>query len=311
MALSSTFDESISVRVRIKKDLTDLKAQTYKEFVKMINKKIHVQIIAKPDGKFDIIKTIPFVDYLAGVVSKEMPLSWPLEALKTQAVVARSYTLYQMNFRKDRHFDLESNQMDQVFDFTDSEKAYKAVTETSGIVIHDDSGQVIKAYYHADCGGETLPASKVWPGSKDMGTAQDVWCKNRVKNRWSTFLSKEEFKSKIVDVNYSVLLKPEKLKDKVLSIANVSVQKLRSLFGYDLIRGSPSVVNFTQQGMYLYGSGYGHGVGLCQWGTLSQAKLGKTYLEILGHYYPKATINNSSKSSLDVAKASETHLQFN
>ena len=72
-------------------------------------------IMLKSNKKYDVISVVPFDDYLAGVVSKEMPLSWPIEALKAQAVGARSYALSKIESRRSKMFHVESDQMDQVF----------------------------------------------------------------------------------------------------------------------------------------------------------------------------------------------------
>ena len=94
-------------------------------------------IIKKSDEKFDIISIFDFDSYLAGVISKEMPLHWPMEALKAQAVVARSYAIAKINERQNKAFHLDSNQMDQVFAVTESEKAKLAVFLTDQVVLKD------------------------------------------------------------------------------------------------------------------------------------------------------------------------------
>lgn len=287
------------VRVRTQKDLSiskeELPLLITSKYQPEIKKNIKISYFKRSSGLFDEIKWVPFEDYLAGVVSKEMPLAWPLEALKAQAVVARSYVLYQMLQRRQAHFDVDSNQMDQVFSFVDSVKAYQAVRSTDGIVIQTATGKVVKTYYHSDCGGETLPAPKVWAGTLDTGTAKDIWCEKRSKNRWNAFFTKETISKDLNELAPSFAaavssIQIEKIRQKVVAVAAVPVQKIRESLGFNIVRGSPSKVEITDEGIHFHGAGYGHGVGLCQWGTLAQIKEGRTYLEVLNHYYPKAIV---------------------
>lgn len=287
----------LAVRVRTQKDLSFSKEQFSKleksRYQPEIKKNIKITYFERASGLFDEIKWVPFEDYLAGVVSREMPLTWPLEALKAQAVVARSYVLYQMLQRRDKHFDVDSNQMDQVFSFVDSPKAYQAVHLTEGVVIQTATGKLVKAYYHSDCGGETIPAPKVWAGTIDTGTAKDIWCEKRSKNRWDAFFTKAEISKGLSELAVSFStdsITVEKIRQKVITVASIPVQKIRESLGFNVVRGSPTKVEITDEGIHFHGSGYGHGVGLCQWGTLAQVKEGRSYLEVLNHYYSKALV---------------------
>ena len=99
--------------------------------------------IKKDNGLYDVITLVSVDDYLAGVLSKEMPLSWPEESLKAQAVVARSFLLARMNERAQKSFHVESDQMDQVFSLTQSVKAYKAVKQTENIFLISSKNKII------------------------------------------------------------------------------------------------------------------------------------------------------------------------
>ena len=251
------------------------------------NSKIRNTVQQKENGKFDVIATVPLTDYLAGVVSKEMPVSWPKEALKAQAVVARSYVLARMSERKNKTFHVESDQMDQVFKLTNSIKAYQAVTETQNIFLMDQNKKILKAFYHADCGGQTVPANLVWAGATDSGVATDIWCEIKDNNKWSFSVSK-------VDFYFEGGSHIKKYKNKIIEIAGFSIQKLRENFGFDLIRNAPTQIQQTEDSILISGQGYGHGAGLCQHGTLAQVKLGLGYLDIIKHYYPKAIISDQA-----------------
>lgn len=255
----------------------------------------------KIELKYDLIEYVPFTDYLAGVVSKEMPLNWPIEALKAQAVIARSYALTKILERQNKDFHMDADQMDQVFSWTTSKKAYDVVKSTEGVVLtHSESQQIVKTFYHADCGGHTIPAPKIWPGAIDTGTAKDEWCGQRQKNQWSHRLNIEDFKKTLSEKKMTLEedQRSDVFKGKFVSFKNISLQKMREWFGFGLIRNSPSLIEIDKDHFVLTGQGYGHGVGLCQWGSLHLAKNGLNYMDILKHYYPKTEISRFQELSI-------------
>lgn len=286
------------VKIRVQKNLDEKPTLTdqQKNLFKIITKyKINESSPAKTDLKYDLIEYVPFTDYLAGVVSKEMPLDWPIEALKAQAVIARSYALTKILERQKKDFHMDSDQMDQVFSWTSSQKAYEVVKATEGVVLtHPQTNNLVKAFYHADCGGQTIPAPKIWPGAIDTGTTKDEWCGQRQKNQWSYKLNIEDFKKTLLEKNMTLEEDQDSdtYKGKFVSFKNVSLQKMREWFGYGLIRNSPNTIEVDKDKFILTGQGYGHGVGLCQWGSLHLAKKGLNYMDILKHYYPKTEISH-------------------
>lgn len=261
-------------------------------------------ILKKENGRFDLIGVFDFNKYLAGVVSKEMPLRWPLEALKAQAVIARSYALSRMSERKNKIFHLDTDQMDQVFAVTTSEKANLAVALTDQIVLKNHAGKVLKAFYHADCGGQTIPASKVWSDALDTGTAIDPWCAARRSNEWSFEIPKAELEQRLNEgateptQTEASLQVAEKYQGRIQTLkwaeSFFPVQKLRQIFGFSNLRNSPQSVSESETSWVFKGKGFGHGVGLCQWGSLAQARLGRSYTQILEHYYPEAHLSNTT-----------------
>lgn len=239
------------------------------------------------DKKYDLILTIGMRDYLAGVLSGEMPLSWPLEALKAQAVVARSYTIAKTQENHRQYYDVEVDQMDQVFKLPISNKAYKAVDQTRNYVLSyaTDRGQnlIVKAYYHSDCGGQTVPADSVWSGALDTGTASDPMCENRA-NTWSVSVDKNNF----FETNKPLQIK--KIKNKIIEIAGISIQKIRQKFGFSIVKNSPTEIKIAENKMIILGKGFGHGAGLCQWGSRDWASRGYSFKAIIKHYYPKVEL---------------------
>jgi stage II sporulation protein D len=283
------------------------------------------QVILSGSGKlkdaFDVIGVLPLENYLVGVVASEMPLSWPIEALKAQAVAARSYTLVSMRERAGQIFHVESNILDQVFTHISQHqeqsgltaKAKAAVSATEGLVLLDSKRQVLKAYYHSDCGGKTSNASSIWGYGVSTGSAVDSWCPSNPKAHWSFEINQKSLSEKLQkfarhpmeSVIALVALRPspedrvEKMKIQWASgnggateERTIMAAQFREALGFDQMRST--FFDMQKQGSdkdseYLFiGQGFGHGVGLCQWGAKAQAKAGRSYMDILKHYYPRA-----------------------
>ncbi len=279
LVVEATQSEFSHVRVRIEKDLTQYPKNLSARFGSQARR---YEVVHKENNKYDLIEVVPLTHYLAGVVSKEMPLAWPVEALKAQAVVARSYLFSRMNERRDKLFHVDADQMDQVFQWTTSDKAYLVVAATEDIVLSRNK-KIVKTFYHSDCGGQTLPADKVWEGAVDLGTTQDPWCQTKASNQWSFSVPASEFQNKdVFEAAY--------FKNKIVRFEEWSIQKLRQVFGYSKIRSNPENVEVNDSNVTFSGRGFGHGVGLCQFGSMYMAKKGRTYMDILTHYYPKAEI---------------------
>lgn len=317
LLISSGFFQNLvyaSLSSQVKTSALNVNVWTVPQFVKVRVARNVVEVPQKfktenylilPAGKglFDVIIEVPFRNYVAGVISKEMPLSWPLEALKAQAIIARSYTLARIAERSAYGFHVESDQNDQVYEKTFSAKAYQANDETENMILTQINGPVLKAFYHSDCGGQTLPAYAVWTdagaSSKTVynsGTAKDPWCLARKSNEWEfeTTLDnlKDALEARADFVTSDPIWKVEKYKNKLIQIQNVSVQTLREALGYSVIRSAPSSISVENDVLHLKGKGFGHGVGLCQWGARHLALKGHSFQEILSHYYPQAELKN-------------------
>jgi len=130
-------------------------------------------IVENRGGKLVIVNNIPLEEYILGVVPSEMPSKWNYEALKAQAIAARSYAIANRGKRASRGYDLKDTPEDQAYGGATSETATtnSAVMETKGIVITYNS-KVIPAYYSASAGGHTKNASEVW--NKDLPFLRSV-----------------------------------------------------------------------------------------------------------------------------------------
>ena len=107
-----------------------------------------VEILSGEKGML-VVNDLPLEDYLAGIINSEISSQWSMEAVKAQAVVARSYAVYQRDARKNSVYQLESTVMDQVYSGFDNEdsRAVRGVRETAGEVLKYD-GKTVQAFFH-------------------------------------------------------------------------------------------------------------------------------------------------------------------
>jgi stage II sporulation protein D len=287
-------------------------------------------LIPKGEDQFDVIGVVPLESYLVGVVSGEMPASWPIEALKAQAVAARSYTMAVLRERRHREFHVESSILDQVFKaMTLSEwqspnmkRVIRAVRETEGKVVVDIKSRPLKTYYHSHCGGETVDSRSVW-GQKDFSQGVlDSACVNNRSGAWTVSFELPELAEKVVaqypQFQSQILTSVQPEKVGLLKRANRVVlrwsggkslwlngNEFRRLVGYEKLLSTNFELIPSGNTLIFRGFGRGHGVGLCQFGTKALAEQKKSYKEIVSHYFPLGKLHSlklSEASSLSLTQ---------
>jgi stage II sporulation protein D len=280
-----------------------------------------ISILKNRRSQLDIIGNLDLEKYLQGVLPSEMPASWPFESLKAQAVASRTYVLFQKQSNRHLHFDVESSIMDQVYKTQKastpwSRKIAKVIKETESMVL-SQGGKAIKAYFHSHCGGHTEMAANVWTGAAGFNTVKDPYCAKHTPLKWKISKSLKDLEwaykkfsgdSEVYNL-LSVQNGSKNLSGRVetlfLFFENGQIRKwegvdFRKSIGFSKIKSTRFQVVSKNKEVEFSGSGYGHGVGLCQHGAKSMAKLGKTYNEILKHYYPNshlARIDSKDRSS--------------
>ncbi len=267
----------------------------------------------------DVVSEMPIETYLEGVLPAEMPSHWPLEAMKAQAVASRSYMLSLMKQRQKQHYDLDASVIDQAFQALGEDEAHMKrikmiVKDTKDIILVDSKNKVLRSFYHADCGGQTEEARYVWGDSPLRGTVKDKSCPMSPWSSWQVVLTRPALKEKLA----TFLKVPESEKLKTVLIASrtpsgrvkdvdvvfsggthrVSAQQLREIVGLSVVRSTQFESVWYGDEWRLKGRGYGHGVGLCQWGTRQLALEGQTYQKILEHYYPNASLKVARAESV-------------
>jgi len=248
---------------------------------------------------------LKFEEYIIGTVAAEMPASFELEALKAQAVCARTYAIKKMidgikyPLNSDLSDDINTCQayispvdFKQAHPYNSTKflnKIKRAVRETRGeIMLYKD--QPIDALYHSTCGGRTESAADVW--QKDVPYLRSVECKYCTHSKYYSTVqvfSITDINSRIGDniinkIDIRVLEKTHSGRIKKLIINNhcMSGEKFRKLFN---LPSNWWKYNISNNNLIINSRGYGHGVGMCQYGANGMAKEGKEYKDILVKYY--------------------------
>lgn len=253
-----------------------------------------------------VVNELPIEEYLVGLINCEISSLWPVEAVKAQAVIARSYAIYQKDARRNALYHLESSVMDQVYDGVDIEdsRAARAVEDTSGEVLVYADG-VIQAFYHSNCGGHTEAAENVW--GADIPYLQGVacsYCLNTPSSRWEIALPVKKVESLLKngghqisglkDVRAGSINRSGRFTNVTLVTSRgeavLSGVSFRKAIGYSVIKSTNFTIRHNGDSLLFSGVGNGHGVGLCQWGSKERAGDGFNYREILAYYYPGVQI---------------------
>ena len=265
-----------------------------------------VEILALDRGIL-VVNELPLEDYLAGIINCEISSQWSMEAVKAQAVVARSYAVFQREARKSMPYHLESSVLDQVYGGSDLEdsRAVRGVRETAGEVV-TYNGKVIQAFFHSSCGGHTEASHNVWAfGFPYLQGVDCRYCMASPSIAWEQTLSLKKIESLLKKSGYGIsglrgivpLSRNASGRIDTLSIVfdrgsiNIAAVEFRKTVGYSVIKSTSFEVRSSGENLVFSGVGYGHGVGLCQWGAKKRAEDGFSYREILTYYYPGTALD--------------------
>ncbi|MFH0940007.1 MAG: SpoIID/LytB domain-containing protein [Planctomycetota bacterium] len=261
-------------------------------------------------------------DYLPGVLAGEVPFErWHPEALKAQAIASRSYSLYQAKKNVAEAYDVESTVMSQVFrpGYRANPILRGAVDSTRGLVLTVASVP-FPAYFHSTCGGRTSNSAIIFPDQPTFKPLCGVicsYCSASPHYRWKCALRKDALAEKLRvyssatasvvkligleffdATNQSVGLTPGRLERATQArvrhsqgLLNIGGNQFRLLVGarelksllLEQVADGGDIINIS-------GGGFGHGVGMCQYGSQGMAQAGGLHTQILGLYYPGAEL---------------------
>jgi SpoIID/LytB domain protein len=246
---------------------------------------------ARPDGQVAASNTVGAEDYLRSVVGSEMFSRWDMNALMAQAVTARTYMLY-MVAAKGR-----LTLMDMAYKgaSAESREADIAVDLTGGILMIYN-GRLFPAYFSSTCGGHTTSAARVFGEPADgpmQGVACD-WCRESPAYEWRAVIPADRIAAALADRGVTQVdsIEPQGAgadgyATTVLVNGQVAVRanEFRLAVGPGELKSTRFTVERVGEDFVFAGRGYGHGVGLCQWGACGMARAGKDWQEILHYYY--------------------------
>jgi stage II sporulation protein D len=262
--------------------------------------------IAPAEKGIQVVNELPLEDYLVGLINCEISSQWPMEAIKAQAVIARSYAIFQRDARKAAPYHLESTVLDQVYEGCDIEdsRAARGVKETAGEVL-TFSGAVIQAFYHSNCGGHTEASENVWGYRLPyLSGVACKYCQTANPYRWEQKIPLKKVEAQLKSAGFNI----NGLKDIRPATRNqsgritallltgargklsVPAVAFRKALGYSVIKSTNFDLRINDDDVQFNGVGNGHGVGLCQWGSKQRAADGFDYREILSYYYPGARL---------------------
>jgi stage II sporulation protein D len=291
--------QGTSMRIKSKSGTFNYKGRSYRGDL----------IITVQDGGLTLVTRMPLESYLVGVVNGEVDSQWPLDAVMAQVVAARTYALYRIGLGSPL-FDIRPDIQDQVYAGADSEddRAEEAVRRTRGEVLYRD-GEIFPAFFHSSCGGETASAAEVW--GIDYPSLAGVHCgKCGGSPYWSWHLSLSpsqvrQTTGKLYPDTFRVVrsLGIHRRTDdgRVLTLfldtdegrMLVDAADFRKVLGFKKLPSTRFTLDKLDGMIVFRGSGYGHGVGLCQWGARGSAMNGMDYREILGKYYNGAELRRA------------------
>lgn len=286
-------------------------------------------------SEINFINLVNMEEYLYGVIPSEMPASWNKEALKAQAICARTYTMRQLDRHKRAGFDLCATQHCAVYRGIRNETRVtnEAVDETRGEILYGADYKMLNTFYSHNCGGHTMDVSEIWGMKKNISlrgvydgrqreyytpmepfvleewirTLPDAYCKvtgnNETSFRWIRYLNAGA-------LNYYVnrrhklgnikRLEPvRRAEGGAMTRLYIEGDRDGREIGFDAIRNilgkiRGNVIKWEYRrdaagyirDIYIYGAGWGHHVGMCQRGAKGMADAGRSYTEILYHYFP-------------------------
>ncbi len=255
-------------------------------------------------GRMKVINQLELEEYLYGVLKMEVDPAWPAEALKAQAVAARTLALHSMNRFASEGYDVRATTDTQVYGGVSAEdrRTTAAVDETSGEIVTYD-GRPIFAAYHSDSGGYTESSELVWGGRYPyLQGVPDPYSTGAPNHEWIRRMDLARFEERLRNAGRAVNgITGIEIAESTPSgragliriigahgVLAVKGNDLRTILGADLLRSTLFLVRLTPEEPLLVeflGRGSGHGVGLSQWGARGMAAVGRTHTEILRYYY--------------------------
>ncbi|MCA9114623.1 MAG: SpoIID/LytB domain-containing protein [Planctomycetaceae bacterium] len=279
-----------------------------------------IRLYRQTSNRVLAVNVLPLEDYIASVINGEMPAAFDQPAREAQAIVARTYVLYQLMRpgRQQRLFDVYASTRSQHYQGTQYETSggrklagetprSRQITAATAGVVCTWNNRLFCTYYSAVCGGQTAAGNGVFSdAAPPVASVPCEWCSKAERYRWSVEVPRAVFRERLsgrTSLNHSSPLTairqaaatvPGRPPDFEIHAGRKSARinassVRRMLSGYSL-HSSRFELSLETDDVRVTGRGHGHGVGLCQWGAAGMAGAGHSCTEIISHYYPGAQL---------------------
>jgi len=272
----------------------------------LVNKKHFrgVLVIINNGSSLTVVNSIDVESYIRGVLYHEISDKWPLAVIEAQAVAARTYALYSVEQFAARDYDVTNDVYSQVYGGKTAERVLTntAVRRTKGEVL-TYKGKIFPAFFHANSGGVTEDASELWdikiPPLK--GGVESPYSVNSPHYKWrrnfrlkdiQVALNKRGFSTGLIksirvkERNKSGRVRTLEIEDRSGKLFTIEGKVFRDVLGVNQLKSNMYDVEMKGYYVDLVGHGWGHGVGMCQWGAYNMARMKFSYQQILSFYYP-------------------------
>lgn len=279
--------------------------------IRINGRRYHDNILIRiKNGRLNVINELGIEDYIKGILPKEVSPKWPIESLKAQAIVSRTYALRNLKKHGSQGFDLCNTVHCQVYGGIESEqlRTNKAVEFTRGQVLTYNK-KLAQALFHASCGGRTEVPNNVWNVNsrvpKYLEGVRDGFCKESPHHKWTKKISEVYLRGKLKKAGYNIgkissikILGRNKTGRATYLLIKNSYGKLKILAAKFRLAIDPWKVKSTMfsrirkigSDFEFSGRGWGHGVGMCQWGAKAMSDRRYKYKKILRYYFPGTRI---------------------
>lgn len=259
------------------------------------------------NGRFLMVNIVPIENYVSSVIGSEMNLSWPESTLEAQAIIARTYAYHEKAMQKKPYFDVYDSTASQVYKGAakENEKSQAIAQRTRGMLLLYQN-RLFKTFFHSTCGGHTSNAKQIFDyhDISPLAGVECPYCKSSPYFSWSFTIQTTELEDFFNTLKLPLpfrglsIEKMDKGK-RVMSLLvfygkdqnrSIKASELRNHFGANKLRSTSFTMESAPQGVLFQGHGWGHGVGLCQFGAKTMGDQGHSSPQILQFYYPCAQI---------------------
>lgn len=273
-------------------------------FVSIDKSKYRGKLILVPQNKdrFSVLEEIGIEEYLPGVIEGEMPTMWLDDAIQAQVIAARTYAIYQRKSKDHALYHIDKLDLAYNGSYKYQPKTKEIIDKSRGTVMVYN-WELFPGYFHSTCGGHTEDINTVFNlrSIPPLSGVDCGYCNKSKYYNWEINLKKDEIERKLNNAKFNVKEITNVVTEKIgpgghcstIKIEHsggtkmVNANEFRLIVGPNHLRSTAFKVENNGSSLTFDGSGWGHGVGLCQYGTQGMANSGFKWFDILKHYYPE------------------------